>query len=118
MKKESEREDFHDTMGYSTNQPAIGNKSHEMSSDQTLLVLDHRIQPDGLSETAAQKLEDAETEKKAKTGKVLQRKRHSQIHPPSFCSPPKKWKRLVKKKSVAAAQVWLRMSMLIGIEAS
>lgn len=86
MKKASESENFHDTMGYSTNQPAIVDKSHDTSSDQPLLGLDHRIQSDCLVETAAQKLEDAdaEAEKRAKTGMVLQRNLYSQIHRPSF----------------------------------
>lgn len=89
MKKVSENENFHETMGYTTNQAAIVDKSHGTSSDQTLLGLDQRIQQDGLIETAAQKLEDSKTEKRAKTGTVLQRNLHSQIHRPSF-SPPKR----------------------------
>lgn len=55
-------ENFHDTMGYSTNRSAIGDKSYETSSDQTFLGLDHRIQPDGSPETAARKLEGTETD--------------------------------------------------------
>ena len=61
MKKASESENYHHTMDDWTNQPAIGDKSHEKSSDQTLLGLDHRRNQKVGS--AAQKLEDEETER-------------------------------------------------------
>lgn len=61
MKKASESENYHHTVDNWTNQPAIGGKSLEKPSDQTLLgMLDHRTEKVG---SAAQRLEDEETEK-------------------------------------------------------